>query len=159
MDTVTKHSQFANDNYILAVDNANSLSNGLPKVRPNDHYERKKGFLEWARYRSGLIVTDDAFQKAIIMLIIINSVMMGISTFDFVSENPNVEHIFEEMDLMFLIIFTVELGLQILYHGRKLFLNGWLTFDFMVVVLSWAFSSFQVIRAFRVIRAVRLVAR
>jgi hypothetical protein len=65
----------------------------------------------------------------------------------------------EKTDQAFLIVFTVELAMQLVYHGPHLFADGWLVFDFFIVVLSWSLESLQVIRAFRVFRAFRLVTR
>jgi hypothetical protein len=111
------------------------------------------------RLLCGEIVNHHHVQLGIIILIVINAIMMGIATFDFVSENPNVDNAFEKTDLAFLIIFTVELGMQLLYHGWRLFTDGWLVFDFVIVVLSWSFASLQIIRAFRIFRALRIITR
>ena len=111
------------------------------------------------RHICGDIVNRPRVQLAIIVLIVINAVMMGIATFDFVTENPAVKNAFEKADLAFLIIFTIELGMQFIYRGYTLFMDGWLVFDFLIVVLSWAFASLQIIRAFRIFRALRIITR
>merc|ERR1712157_364282 len=74
-------------------------------------------------------------------------------------DNEKLDYAFNFSDKVFLIIFTIELVMQIIYHGFALFLDGWLTFDFVIVILSWVFNSMQGIRAFRIFRALRLVAR
>ena len=107
----------------------------------------------------GKVVNHPRVQVAIICLIIINAIMMGAATFEFVEENSTISNAFEITDLVFLIIFTVELGMQLIYYGYKLFLDGWLLFDFIIVVLSWALQSLQIIRAFRIFRALRLITR
>ena len=107
----------------------------------------------------GHFINNNRIQVTIIFLIIANALMMGLGTFDFVTENENVKAAFETTDMVFLIIFTIEIGLQLVYHGRQLFLDGWLLFDFLIVIISWCFDSLQVIRAFRIFRAVRLVTR
>ena len=66
---------------------------------------------------------------------------------------------FELTDLVFLVIFTIELAMQFFYHGLRLFQDGWLVFDFVIIVMSWSFNEIQVIRAFRVFRAFRIVTR
>lgn len=111
------------------------------------------------RLLCGEIVNHYKTQLFIIILIITNAVMMGVATFDFVTENPAVENVFERIDLAFLIIFTFELALQLIYRGYKLFLDGWLFFDFVIVIISWSFSGLQIIRAFRVFRALRIITR
>ena len=111
------------------------------------------------RLKCGEIVNHHQVQHVIIALIIINAVMMGLATFDFVTDNPPVDSAFEVTDTVFLVIFTVELAMQLIYHGYKLFLDGWLLFDFIIVILSWSFASLQIVRAFRIFRALRIVTR
>lgn len=111
------------------------------------------------RLLCGEIVNHYKTQMVIIILIVINAIMMGVATFDFVTENDAVENVFEKIDLVFLIIFSVELVMQLIYRGYKLFLDGWLFFDFVIIVISWSFSSLQIIRAFRVFRALRIITR
>jgi hypothetical protein len=81
---------------------------------------------------------------------------MGLSTFNFVDLNLRVKMIFEKVDLAFLIVFTVESSMQLIFYGLALFKDGWLTFDLTIVILSWSFNSIQVLRSFRTFR---LVAR
>jgi hypothetical protein len=111
------------------------------------------------REACGRIVKNEHVQLVIILMIVINAVMMGIGTFDFVTDDPDVNAAWEKTDQAFLIVFTVELALQLVYHGPRLFADAWLVFDFFIVVLSWSMESLQVIRAFRVFRAFRLVTR
>eukprot|EP00527_Entomoneis_sp_CCMP2396_P003746 CAMPEP_0198141178 /NCGR_PEP_ID=MMETSP1443-20131203/4217_1 /TAXON_ID=186043 /ORGANISM="Entomoneis sp., Strain CCMP2396" /LENGTH=401 /DNA_ID=CAMNT_0043803829 /DNA_START=68 /DNA_END=1273 /DNA_ORIENTATION=+ len=111
------------------------------------------------RHIAGRFVNNMDMQLFIVFLIAVNGLMMGIGTFDFVKENEKATNIFETTDLIFLIIFTVELGLQFLYHGWRLFLDGWLIFDFLIITISWSFSEVQIIRSFRIFRALRLITR
>ncbi|KAL7500787.1 hypothetical protein ACHAWT_009740 [Skeletonema menzelii] len=135
---------------------SNSNSNNFNSSITNNPIFRKLNNL---RIVCGDIVNDHHVQLGIIVLIIINAIMMGVATFDFVSENPKVDSAFEKTDLAFLIIFTIELGMQLIYHGWTLFKDGWLVFDFIIVVLSWSFASLQIIRAFRIFRALRIITR
>ena len=111
------------------------------------------------RLTCGKVVNNEYIQVGVILLIIINSIMMGIATFDFVTEDPRVDGIFDQIDQAFLAIFTVEVGMQLIYLGVALFGDGWLVFDFFIVIFSWAFDSLQVVRAFRIFRAFRLITR
>merc|ERR1719438_165356 len=92
-------------------------------------------------------------------LIIINALTMGLATYPAVRFNPRAQSIFDNIDFIFLLIFTIELALNFIYHGIYLFLNGWLVFDFFVVMSSWFFSSLKVIRTFRIFRSLRLIGR
>lgn len=107
----------------------------------------------------GSVVNNSTFQLVIVALIAINAIMMGIGTYSFVYENDQVRNVFETIDMVFLIIFTIELVMQFAFLFFRLFLDGWLVFDFLVILLSWSFNQIQVIRAFRIFRALRLVTR
>lgn len=111
------------------------------------------------RFNVGMLVNNSRVQVFIVVLIVINALMMGIATYDIVKKNPEVDEVFELVDEVFLIIFTVELFLQFVYLGWRLLLDGWLLFDLIIIVISWSFSSVQIIRAFRIFRALRLVTR
>lgn len=111
------------------------------------------------RLLCGDIVNHPTVQLIIIFLIVVNAVMMGVATFDFVTENPAVDNAFETTDEVFLIIFTVELCMQFVFRGYTLFKDGWLVFDLIIIVLSWSFASLQIIRAFRIFRALRIITR
>ncbi|GFH60916.1 hypothetical protein CTEN210_17392 [Chaetoceros tenuissimus] len=54
----------------------------------------------------------------IVVLIFLNSVLIGISTFDFVTDSPRVSDAFEVTDLIFLAIFTVEVSLNLAHYIR-----------------------------------------
>lgn len=108
----------------------------------------------------GAFVNHLRFQVCIVVLIAVNALMMGLATFDFVSESRQATFAFDLVDQIFLIIFTVEIGMQVIYHGLwKVLTDGWMRFDFLVVVGSWAMGDLQIIRSFRIFRAFRLVAR
>jgi hypothetical protein len=107
----------------------------------------------------GKIVNSTRVQLFIVLLIGINAIMLGLATFPFVKDDPVTSHRFEVTDMVFLVIFTVELALQFIYHGYRLFLDGWLVFDFVIIVTSWSFAELQIVRAFRIFRAFRLVTR
>ena len=87
--------------------------------------------------------------------------MMGVATFSFVKDDPQTSQVFDVIDQVFLIIFTIESALQLVYHGWYLFKDGFLVFDMLIVILSWALqgTGTQVFRAFRIFRALRLVTR
>jgi len=56
----------------------------------------------------GKIVNHEYVQIAVIIMILINALMMGLATFDFVAENERVVRIFDAVDKGFLVVFTVE---------------------------------------------------
>ena len=111
------------------------------------------------RSKVKVIVDSKWFQELIVVLIVLNSIAIGIATFPFVTDSDYYTSIFEQIDLAFLITFTIEICLQLFVHGLKLFLDGWLVFDFLLILFSWAFSGITIIRSFRIFRALRLFAR
>lgn len=83
---------------------------------------------------------------------------MGIdATFAF--ENEPAEQIVFIIDSCFLIIYTIESGMQLFYLSYKILQDSWLIFDILIVIFSWGLASFKVVRGFRVLRAVRVTAR
>ena len=116
-------------------------------------------FFDQYRRKMGIFINGDRVQYFILALIMINAIMMGVATFPIVKENEATKAIFNQIDRVFLIIFTIESGLQLIYHGWTLFKDGFLVFDMLIVILSWALDGTQVIRAFRIFRALRLVTR
>lgn len=141
-----------------ASDRVSNWVDDMPEDRPTWIKQTLRGLKKF-RLVTGRIVNDDRVQLLIVIMISVNAIMMGLATFDFVSQNPAVDAAFEKTDQAFLIIFTIELGMQFIYHGFRLFLDGWLVFDFIIILLSWAFASAQIIRAFRIFRALRLITR
>jgi Ion transport protein len=120
--------------------------------------------LEVVSDRSGRIVNDQRFEIFIIAMITLNSLMLGVSTFDFIADNPSADRAIRTVDMTFLIIFTVELWLQFLHKGYNLFFDGWLLFDLFIVVMSWTLESVSVlrsmrIRSLRIFRAFRLTTK
>jgi len=111
------------------------------------------------RYQCGIFVNHTYVQFFVIALIAVNAIMLGLATFDFVKDDPRVSHAFDTTDSVFLVVFTVELAFQFIFHGVHLFLDGWLVFDFVIITCSWSFASVQVVRSFRIFRALRLVTR
>lgn len=116
-------------------------------------------FDKHVRQPIGSVLSSVNFQVFIVWLIVINSITMGIETFDFVALNPTLNYAFGLSDQIFLGIFTVELFFQFIFHGFHLFLDGWLLFDAGIVILSWSLQSMQVVRSFRIFRAFRLITR
>jgi hypothetical protein len=57
---------------------------------------------------------------------------MGVATADFGRENPDIDWVFELTDKGLLIVFTFKLTLQFICHGKQLFTDAWLLFDFAI---------------------------
>lgn len=142
------------------------------RKRHKQHLKDERTAFNRFRLGCGKIVNNEIVQIGMIVLIIINAIIMGIATFDFVTDDPTTEALFSNIDRGFLVIYTIELGMQFVYFGWHLIQDAWLVFDLVVVVASWAFDAeaavsdgnslgnqFQIIRAFRIFRAFRLITR
>lgn len=115
------------------------------------------------RQKCGDFVNKSSVQIFIISLIIVNSLMMAIGTFNFVEDDPSVSNAFDITDTVFLSIYTLESALQLVYHGVYIYKDGWATFDLLLVAISWglAYTSIpvQAARSLRIIRILRLVPK
>ncbi|KAL7580466.1 hypothetical protein ACA910_004481 [Epithemia clementina (nom. ined.)] len=108
----------------------------------------------------GLLIRSQAFQTGILLLIVLNSIITALGTFEFVMDNPMLQERLETMDTILLTIFTVELVLHFYYYGLYQFLTkGWLVFDLIIVTTSWAFDALAIFRSFRILRTVRVITR
>jgi len=134
-----------------------SKTNTVTKILHFD--EEKNPYLWYFHQKVGDFIQNRYFQIFIMILIIINALTMGLATYPLVRFNPHAQYIFDQIDLVFLIIFTIELGLHFIYYGIYLFCDGWLVFDFAIVMSSWFIGTLKIIRSFRIFRSLRLVSR
>jgi voltage-gated sodium channel len=106
------------------------------------------------------IVSDIRFKRVIMALILLDSALLGIATFDFVSNQPKTVRLFSFLNWSFLTFFTIEIILRIVnIRLSMLFSNGWLVFDLIIIALSWFSALYLVFRSFRIIRTLRLATR
>ena len=86
--------------------------------------------------------------------------MIGIGTFEFITENEHANAAFYYYDLVFLSIFSVELSLAIFHLRYDALTDIWSMVDFLIIIMSWisvdslgeVTNDFQVIRSFRIFR-------
>lgn len=155
------HRNASKQTSLTAIDNFNEETVIESTTSP---MEKKLKAANDLRNLIGKVVNDYRVQNVLLLLIMINAIMMGIATFPIVKKNPHIQSIFERTDKIFLILFTIESSMQLIYHGWKLFKDGFLVFDVGIVILCWALQSTsgsqaQVFRGFRVFRAMRLITR
>jgi len=129
-----------------------------------------------------------SIEPFIVACISINSIMIGIGTFDFIDDNETNKRIFEIIDDVFLYIFTAELMLNLIWYFRldRIAFEGyipyipaitsgerskrrrdrpWIIFDIFIIGLSWIFrgtsanSDASIFRAFRILRTFRLLSK
>lgn len=90
-------------------------------------------------------------------LIVLNTIFLGLLTFDF--DSTSLTYL-EMIDNVILGIFVIELSLKIIAYGKDFFKNEWNVFDIVVVGLSaiTSLTSIGVFRAFRVFKILRLIS-
>jgi hypothetical protein len=117
-------------------------------------------YIQPFRDRVGAIVNHPTVQGCMILAIAINALMLGLETCAFVQTDASLQSIFSTTDDIFLLLFTTELFLQWITVGTvPLLRNPWLLFDLILIVASWVFQDFTIIRSFRIVRALRLITR
>ncbi|GMM86680.1 ion transporter [Pseudoalteromonas sp. MTN2-4] len=101
------------------------------------------------------LVEAKSFQNFLIAVILFNAITLGIETTQFGKTNSV---LLAKIDLVVLIIFTIELALKLFVYRFKFFKSGWNCFDLLIVAISWipATGPLSVLRAFRILRVLRL---
>lgn len=104
------------------------------------------------------IVESKFFERLIIAVIAANAVTLGLETIPGVS--PEGMKALFVIDSIFLSIFVIELGLKMALYRKQFFKDPWRVFDFIVVSLALlpASGPLSVVRAFRVLRVLRLIS-
>jgi voltage-gated sodium channel len=103
------------------------------------------------------LVESQLFQNSIIILIVINSLLIGLETSDYWMLHYG--HVIDQVDLIILGVFVFEIILKLVVYHYRFFKNAWNVFDLAIILISVvpAASSFTVFRAFRILRTLRLV--
>lgn len=152
------------DSRKTGTDSGSSSSNG-GTPDPNTwlaKFQRSRRFV-------GRLVNNEYVTLIILILIVVNAILIGVSVTKAVREDTTLAKRIDDADFAFLVIFTIEIIMQFYYYGFGLFLDRWLVFDLVVVIISWnaTFSTNeenengggQVLRSFRIFRGFRLVTR
>jgi voltage-gated sodium channel len=110
------------------------------------------------RERVASIVEHQRFRIAVTVLILLNSITIGMET------DPQVMAsyggILHFIDTLILIIFSVEIALKFYAYRMAFFRSGWNVFDLIIVGIAWvpASGAFAVLRTLRILRALRLLS-
>jgi hypothetical protein len=144
------HPQHDDNNYCYSI--------GIGCSDAYTYYDQH--YIQPGRDRVGRIVNHPTVQGCMVLAIAINALMLGLETCAFVQQDASLQSIFSTTDDIFLLLFTTELFLQWITVGTvPLLRNPWLLFDLVLIVASWVFQDFTIIRSFRIIRALRLITR
>jgi len=100
---------------------------------------------------------SSGFQKTIVTIIVINSILIGLETSETVMSNFG--WFIDSFDLVILVLFTVEIVAKIYAYQISFFKDPWNLFDLSIVLISImpAAGSFSVFRALRIVRTLRLL--
>lgn len=93
--------------------------------------------IPWYRSLGQAVVENYFFEKGIGIIIVINSIMLGIETELAIQNKPTAWP--ADLEYMFMAIYTVELILHLMAYGfRKCFTDGWFVFDAILVFVAYA---------------------
>ncbi|TRD10633.1 ion transporter [Erythrobacter insulae] len=108
--------------------------------------------------RAKSLVETRWFERFIITVIVINAIGLGLETSPAVMENAGA--LIRQLDKIAIAIFVVELVLKLFAYRLAFFRSGWNVFDLAIVsaALIPAGEQFSVLRALRILRALRLVS-
>ena len=110
------------------------------------------------RERARALVESRGFERFIIAVIVVNAIGLGLET------SPAIMSLFGSgialLDRIAIAIFVVELAIKLFAYRLAFFRNGWNVFDFVIVAVALvpASEGFAVLRALRILRALRLVS-
>ncbi|NVE94622.1 ion transporter [Altererythrobacter sp. JGD-16] len=98
------------------------------------------------------------FEHAITAVIVINAIGLGLETSPAIMARWG--GIITSLDRLAIAIFVVELTLKLFAYRLNFFRNGWNVFDLVIVTAALvpASQQFSVLRALRILRALRLIS-
>uniref|UniRef100_A0A8K9XDB4 Sodium channel protein n=1 Tax=Oncorhynchus mykiss TaxID=8022 RepID=A0A8K9XDB4_ONCMY len=152
---------------IFMTDEQRKYYNAMKKIgskKPEKPIPRPTNILQGFLFD---LVSKQAFDIIIMMLIIVNMVTMMVETDD---QSARMESILNKINLIFIVIFTTECLMKIVALRCYFFTVGWNIFDFVVIILSIVViyaniflnyfvspTLFRVIRLARIGRVLRLI--
>jgi voltage-gated sodium channel len=110
------------------------------------------------RERARSLIETRRFEHAITAVIVINAIGLGLETSpELMARYGGLLH---ALDRTAIAIFVVELALKMFAYRLSFFRNGWNIFDFVIVSVALvpASQQFAVLRALRILRALRLIS-
>ena len=105
------------------------------------------------------IIETKAWNYSIISVILFNSALLGLNTSTEIK--ASVGGLLNALDMLCLVIFTIELALRLFCYRLTFFTNSerwWNIFDFLIVALSFIAIEYSVLRTFRTLRILRLIS-
>jgi voltage-gated sodium channel len=103
------------------------------------------------------IVTDPRIERAIMVLIVINAIILGLETYPTIAANYGT--LLSWLDHIILWFFVAEILARMIVQRQAFFRDAWNIFDFLVIAIALipATGPLQVLRALRILRVLRLI--
>jgi voltage-gated sodium channel len=111
------------------------------------------------RAKLAALVSDARFERFIIAVIVVNAITLGLETSPWWMERFGPLLTF--IDRACLAIFVAEIGARLAANFRGFWRDPWRIFDFTIVAIALmpASGAFSVLRAFRILRVLRLISQ
>ncbi len=105
------------------------------------------------------LVDSARFNNVIVGIIVLNSLVIGLQTSDEMTARFGLA--LDILDEVFLAVFVVELAARMIAYGTGFVRRPWSVFDFLVVAIALTpgAEAFSVVRALRILRALRLISQ
>ena len=109
------------------------------------------------RIRLAEWVESKSVQRFILIAILVNAVVLGIYIDPTILEKY--DPLFHSIDVLCLVIFTVEIAIKLVAYRQHFFRSGWNIFDFIVVGIALipGNGALSVLRTLRVLRVLRVL--
>lgn len=160
--------------YVLFADNGNDeLMYGHKRSYSNDSLSTTEGivvlghsrtppddnFASWNSNWTGRFLNNLWFKRILVVFIMLHSIIVALSTTDFIQDDERRTRIVAWTRRSFLILFSIELVLRLIRHKANPLRSGWLFFDTCVILGSWLLPELLILRTFRVLRSLRHASR
>ncbi len=104
------------------------------------------------------IIEEKIFRNFIILVIILNSIILGLETYDIIMQKFG--SVLKVIDTIIITIFVIEISLKLFVHTHRFFFSLWNIFDFVIVLVSVIPLEFNLtaLRLLRILRMLRLLS-
>ena len=156
-----QESDLFNDEFDAAAVDDEQYNDSDEDFKLGDPLHEETACLGPSRNAVGRVINQKYVQWGVMFLILANSLILGALTFLHGPQHISSREALEATNLAMLIVFTVELSAQVYYLGLQFLRQGWLMFDAIVILASWAFegSDLAVMRSFRIFRLFTMIAK
>ncbi|MEM7237771.1 MAG: ion transporter [Pseudomonadota bacterium] len=145
---------------IIRIARALRMVSAYRALNSQDGEQQANEFVDPNSLRSRLtaILERDETRNFILAVIILNGILLGVSTSQNVT--PNSLQIIQVIDRVVIVIFVIEMILKLYAYRLRFFASAWNLFDLVVVLVSLMpqTDTLSVLRGMRVIRALRVMS-